>query len=225
MHAFDRRTDGRTDRQTDRPTHRIPITRQRLHSMQRGKKVASNNDILAVFCLYTLQMRLLQCFSTYQLQQAKFAFFTTKIPRHCRIWISEYLSVCPPYGAYNSPCSPRYIPPIYRTIWTASCLPRSVYVTYYRSVIGCNTATSQEVESQIDIKWSSSFNLCGLVIRFKRLCEWASDRAMRRHEGEAYPASPWPCCDVVAQATVVINADGTRSIWILSAWCTAHSQQ
>jgi len=40
LSQFTRVTDRRTDGQTDRRTDRILIARPRLHSMQRGKKVA-----------------------------------------------------------------------------------------------------------------------------------------------------------------------------------------
>jgi len=69
-------------------------------------------------------------------------------------------------------------------------------------VIGCNTATSQQqVESQIAIEWSSSFNLCGLLITF--------ETSRRELPGDA--STEGPCCDVVVQTTVVMNAKRGRS--------------
>jgi len=42
----DRQTDGRTNGRTDGQTDRILIARPRLHYMQRGKNVASNDALL-----------------------------------------------------------------------------------------------------------------------------------------------------------------------------------
>ena len=71
MHAFDRQTDGRTDK--------ILIARQRLHSMQRGKKITLCNTkklvvLLGIAVMYYLFVYL---FITPLIQHSKIQAYKT----------------------------------------------------------------------------------------------------------------------------------------------------